>query len=274
MQTMTAPTPKINGSVLSKKVKSKDEEIYTVYRTYDYSKFRIMADNRNLNLLHVKRLVQSFGIKHLVSPLIVNEYLEVIDGQHRLEASKESGNPVYYIMVDGYGIEDVQILNTNQKNWQKLDYLESYCAAGRKPYLEFKKFMSDFPELSFQACERILTGYSQGKKMGKVGNHKVQMRDFEEGKLFIPDVNKSYSVARKIMDFKPYYAGFGRGIFATVMLSLLKSKNYNHKEMLHKLSVAPIKLQDCLNVEAYKMLLEDIYNHKRQKENKVSFRYE
>jgi hypothetical protein len=44
--------------------------------------------------------------------------------------------------------------------------------------------------------------------------------------------------------------------------------------MLHKLSVAPIKLQDCLNVEAYKMLLEDIYNHKRQKENKVSFRYE
>jgi hypothetical protein len=41
-----------------------------------------------------------------------------------------------------------------------------------------------------------------------------------------------------------------------------------------KLGVCPKKLQDCLNVEAYRMLLEDIYNHKRQKDNKVSFRYE
>lgn len=275
MQTATAPTPK-NGSVHHPKKRPVivDQIAYHVYITYDYDRFKIMADNRNINLLHVRRLVESFKNKYLVCPIICNEYFEVIDGQHRREAAKETGEPLYYIMIEGYGIEEVQILNVNQKNWTKMDHLHSYCAEGVKPYLEFKKFMDDFPELSFQACERILTGLSSGSATKRQDGKSVAMKDFEQGKLFIPDLNKSYSVARRIMDFKPHYPGFYKGIFATVMLSLLKSKNYNHKEMLHKLSVCPIKMQDCLNVEEYKKLIEDIYNHKRLRENKVSFRYD
>jgi hypothetical protein len=275
MATMTAPTPKTNGSVQAKTngIAPKTTS-FQVLMTTNYDLFHLMPNNRNLNLLHIKRLSESFKEKHLVVPIIVNEKHEIIDGQHRYHACKELGLPIYYLVIPGYGICDVQILNTNQKNWTKIDYLHSYVAAAKRPYLEFKKFMEDFPELSFQACERILTGLSAGKKQGVLLGKKANMKDFEEGKLVIPDLSKSYSIARKIMDIKPYYENFGRGIFATVMMSLLKSKNYNHKEMLHKLSVAPIKLQDCLNVEAYKMLLEDIYNHKRQKENKVSFRYE
>ena len=270
---MTAPTT--NGSVQRKQTFSaKVDNQFTVLMTTNYGLFRLMPDNRNLNLLHVKRLIESFKTKYLICPIIVNKKHEIIDGQHRFHACKELGYPVYYLVVPDYGIEEVQILNTHQKNWQKLDYLQSYCAAGKTPYLQFSEFMDHFPELSFQSCERILTGISKGTKTGKIGETKAAMTDFAEGKLFIPDLAKSYSIARKIMDFKPFYEGFHKGIFATVMMALFKSKNYNHKEMLHKLTVCPIKMQDCLNVDAYKMLLEDIYNHKRQKENKVSFRYE
>lgn len=267
MPTMTAPTPKLNGSV---QVKNQLQVLVTT----NYSLFKLMPDNRNLNLLHVKRLIESFNEKYLICPIIVNEKYEVIDGQHRLQACKETNKPVYYIIIRGYGIQEVQVLNTNQKNWNHLDFLNMYVQEGRRPYLEFNDFMKDFPELSFQACKRILTGQIYGKKQGRIGGQKAQMKDFEEGKLFIPDLNKSYSVARKIMDFKPFYDGFNKGIFATVMISVLRSKHYNHKEMIHKVSTSPIKLQDCLNAEAYKLLLEDIYNYKRQKENKVSFRYE
>lgn len=271
MQTSIAPTPK-NGSVL--RTARPIEPTYKVLTTTNYDLFKIMADNRNINLLHVRRLVESMKVKHLICPIIVNGKHQIIDGQHRFAASKELGFPVYYIIIPEYGIEEVQILNSNQKNWLKIDYLHSYCAAGRKPYLEFQKFMDDFPELSFQACERILTGLSHGSVTKKQDGKNVSMKDFENGKLFIPDLNKSYHVAKRVMDFKPYYNGFYKGIFATVMLALLKSKKYIHKEMLHKLSTCPIKLQDCLNVEEYKKLMEDIYNYKRLKENKVSFRYE
>jgi hypothetical protein len=274
MQTSIAPTPK--GSVHVKKQISfmEDPVIYQVRQSCDYRKFKMLADNRTINQLHVKRLVDSFKNQYLVCPIICNELFEIIDGQHRLRAAQESDLPVNYIMINGYGMKEVQLLNTNQKNWTKIDYLLSYVSYGKKPYVEFHMFMKDFPELSFQACERILTGKGNGQRQGTFSGKKFQMRDFEEGKLIIPDLSKSYSLARKIMEFKPYYEGFGKGMFATTMMSLFRSKNYNHKEMLHKLSTGPIKLADCRIVEEYKLLLENIYNYKRLKENKVSFRYE
>lgn len=266
MTTAIAPTAKSNGSV------QKDQTIYSVLKTGNYSLFKIMPDNRNLNLLHVKRLVESFNESYLVCPIIVNEKFEVIDGQHRLQACIETSRPVYYIKIPGYGIKEVQILNTNQKNWNKMDFLNMYCAEGKKQYLEFKKFMDDFPAFKIQAAQRILTGHTLGKK-ANVGGVQASMRDFEEGKLYIPDLNKSYTHARKIMDYEPFFSEFSSGLFVSALLPLFKSKDYNHKEMLHKLSVCPIKLYPCRDIPQYRLLLEDIYNHKRQKENKVSFRY-
>lgn len=270
LSTMTAPS---NGHG---KNQVQPEIAFQVYKTSNYGLFKMMGDNRNINLLHVSRLVESFKEKHLICPIIVNEKYEVIDGQHRLQASIEVGVPVYYIKVPGYGINEVQQLNTNQKNWIKMDYLHSYCAEGKKPYLEFREFMDRFPDFQIKSAERIIllrsgAGSQAKNKIGKT----INMKDFEEGKLIIPNILKSYSIARKIMDFKPFFENFGSGTFVAALIPLLtKSKVYEHKEMLHKLNNCPIKLTDCVNVAGYRMLLEDIYNYKRQKGNKVSFKYE
>lgn len=272
MQTMTAPTP-LNGSVQMKN-RSTVQPVYNVFKTTNYGMFKMMNDNRQINLLHVERLIESFKNKHLVCPIIVNDHYEIIDGQHRLQASKETGLPVYYIIVPKYGISEVQILNTHQKNWTKIDYLESYCADGRKPYLQFKKFMEDFPQFGIQPAERILTGLGGTGKSAILNGKKVHLKSFIEGNLEIPNLQYSYTVAKRILDFEVFYSECTRGTFVSAVMPLFKSKSYSHKEMIHKLTVCPIKLRDCLNVESYRMLLEDIYNHKRQKENKVSFRYE
>lgn len=270
MQATAAPTSKTNGSV-----HQRNQTAYSVLMTNNYDLFKIMPDNRNINLLHVKRLVESFNEQYLISPIIVNERHEVIDGQHRLQACRETNKPVFYIPIKGYGIKQVQILNTNQSNWKKIDYLHSYCAEGRKPYLEFKEFMNAFPDFQMKSCERLIALNSSGRKTGFIGGQKAQMKDFEEGKLYIPNIAKSYQIARKVMDFKPYFKEFSNPTFVSSLMPLmLKSKSYEHKEMLHKLGNCPIKLTVCNDIAAYRMLLEDIYNYKRQKENKVSFRYE
>lgn len=268
MSTTAAPTSKQNGSV------QRNQTVYSVLVTKNYDMFKLMPDNRNLNLLHVKRLIESFNEQYLMCPIIVNERHEVIDGQHRLAACRETNNLVYYIVIKGYGIKEVQILNTNQKNWQKVDFLEMYCASGIKPYLEFKEFMKTFPDFKIQPSERIIKLLA-GNATTRVGGIQARMRDFEEGKLVISNLQKSYSVAKKIMDYKPFFQGFNTGTFVSAVMPLiLKSKVYDHKEMIHKLSNCPIKLTICNDVASYRMLLEDIYNYKRQKENKVSFRYE
>jgi hypothetical protein len=273
MQMTIAPTPK-NGSVQKSPVIT-DQPVNMVYITTKYDQFKILNDNREVNPVHVRRLVDSFNEMHLVCPIIVNEKMEVIDGQHRLQASIETGRPIFYIQVPGYGIKEVQRLNANQKNWTKADFLEMYCSQGKKPYLEFRAFMNEFPELSFQAVERILSGLaSAGGKQTTIAGKKVSMNDFQEGKLIIPNPGLSLKNARKIMEFKDFYDGFSRGTFVSAVLPLFKSKNYDHREMIYKLGVAPIKLTHCQNVSQYRLLLENIYNWKRQKDNKVSFRYE
>jgi hypothetical protein len=204
--------------------------------------------------------------------------MEVIDGQNRLAAAIETGMPVYYIVVKGYGIDQVSRLNSNMKNWTKKDYLNMYVVDGRKPYVEFKKFMDQFPAFGIQSSERILTfkgGNQRSFSHEKNGKRRtnIKMKDFEEGKLVLPNVELSYKYARMISDFEPYYKDYTRGTFVSCMIPLFKSKVYNHKEMLYKLSVAPIRLTNCTTVSAYRLLLEDIYNWKRSKEGKVSFRH-
>ena len=271
MQTTLAPTPTIkNGNVLHKA-----DAVCMVYKTHNYDLFKIMDDNRDINLLHVKRLVQSFEHQHLICPIIVNEKMQVIDGQHRLHASKETGLPVYYIVLPGYGIKQVQVLNTNQKNWNRMDFLAMYCEQKKPAYLELRQFMQDFPDFGIQAA-MCLIKLNSGKSQGTLDGKKVHMKDFEEGKLTIPNITKSYVYARKVLEFKPYYKEYYRGAFVAAIIPLFSSKIYNHKEMLHKLECCPadLRIRDAKKVIGYRLQLEDIYNWKRQKENKVSFKYE
>lgn len=267
MKTMTAPTPS-NGNVQKRNQKV---PICGVFKTTDLDIFKFLNDNRDLNLLHVQRLVKSFEHKHLVSPIIVNEKYEVIDGQHRLEASKIAGVPVYYIVMPGYSIEDVQILNTNQKNWNSMDFLHLYCERGKKPYLQLKEFMEYFPDFKLRVCIRLLEGPKDFAEY--VNGVRVGARRFEEGRFVIADLGKSYQIARRLAEFQPFFELYGTDQFAGAALFLFKKKGYNHKEMLHKLGSAPISLRKCGSVEEYLLLLEKIYNWKRQNENKISFRY-
>jgi hypothetical protein len=266
MRTMTAPTP-TNGHVQKKQ----SAHVCEVFKTTNLGIFKLLSDNRDLNLAHVQRLIKSFEHKHLVSPIIVNEKYEVIDGQHRLEASKTAKVPIYYIVMPGYSIEDVQILNTNQKNWNSIDFLHMYCERGKKQYLLLKEFMEHFPDFKLRVCIRLLEGpRSANEQINGVNMH---ARRFEEGRFEIADLGKSYQVARKLTEFKPFFELYGTDQFAGAALFLFKKKGYNHKEMIHKLGSAPISLRKCSSVEEYLLLLEKIYNYKRQNENKISFRY-
>lgn len=272
MQTQLIAPTRTNGNVQAKGA----DAICMVYRTHNYDLFKIMDDNRDLNLLHVKRLIQSFQDQHLVCPIIVNEKMQVIDGQHRLQASKETGLPVYYIVLPGYTIKQVQILNTNQKNWNRMDFLQMYCEQGKQAYIELRDFMREFPDFGINAAMSLIKLTSSSTHQGQIDGKKVHMKDFEEGKLKIPNITKSYVIARKVLDFKPFYKEYHRPGFVSALIPLFSSRVYNHKEMLHKLKNAPAELQlrDSKKIVGYRMQLEDIYNYKRQKENKVSFRYE
>jgi len=112
-----------------------------VLTTNDYSLFKIIKGNRDVNKLHIKRLVDSFRDEYLLTPLIVNQNYEIIDGQHRFHAAKELGLSINFIICNDYSLKQVQLLNTNMKNWKKIDYLNTFCDLGYEHYLKFRNFL-------------------------------------------------------------------------------------------------------------------------------------
>ena len=97
----------MNNSILEPMQKASSNVVYQVYKTNNYDIFKLMPNNRNVNLTHVGRLKLSFKEMYLISPIIVNSRMEIIDGQHRLHAAKELNLPIYYIIVDGYAVSVV-----------------------------------------------------------------------------------------------------------------------------------------------------------------------
>ena len=256
----------------------KDEIVNHVYKTNDYKKFNHIDGNRSLNMPHVTRLKRSFKEQHLFNVVLVNDKNEIIDGQHRVRAAKETGRPIYYTIVPGYGLSEVQRLNTNMSNWTKKDYLKAYCDLGYDQYLIFKGFMNQYPMFGLAACEVLLSQHSGNKNTStrkdereSTGTKYIAIRTFEDGDLKIPDYDYSVECAEKLIMIKPYYENYNRVLFIRAMIGIFKHENYSHSQFVSKLKIQPTALQDCSNVEQYKILIEDIYNYRSR--NKVSLRY-
>jgi len=254
-------------------------EVNHVYETNDYSHFKILEGNRNLNKLHVARLKKSFSNGYLFSPILVNDKMEIIDGQHRMQAAMELELPIRFIKLNGYGLREVQILNTNMKNWKKEDYLNGYCDLKYPEYIRFRNFMRKFPDFGIAASECILLLYAGNNPFKErldgvtspSGRHDSVIKYFEEGNLVIPNYDKSCEIAQIILMLKPYYDGFNRRVFVAAMLGIIKNESFSISELIAKLKLNPTGLQHCNDITQYKLLIEDIYNYRRR--DKVSLRY-
>lgn len=115
--------------------------------TTEYSKFKTKKGNREILLSHASRLMRAIKQQNMLSanPIIVNEKMEVIDGQHRLKAAEILNIPIFYVEFNPASLAEIQLLNSNLKIWNIRDFLESYIKTGKKDYVQFKSYMEEYP---------------------------------------------------------------------------------------------------------------------------------
>ena len=238
--------------------------------TTNYSMFKFINGNRDINPLHVRRLKESFQQKPLLSIIIVNEKYQIIDGQHRFQVHMELGLPINFVVAYGYGVSEVQTLNVNGSDWKKSDFLKGYIKKGLQDYIEFQNFQRVYPDLNFSTCVKLLSGFrSDGTK--SLGNGlKTKSIDFESGNFKIKDLAKSYKYADMIMEYKRFFPKFNDNSFIVSLMFLFEHPDFKHKEMIKKLELQPSSLISCKNQKQYLSILQDIYNHHR-KGDKVYF---
>lgn len=270
--TTTAPMAKYSNQV------QKGQEVNKVYKTSDLSIFKQIDGNRVPNIQHVRRLadsIRTYGMK--CNPILVNERMEVIDGQHRLMAAKEAYSFVYYIVIQGYSLNEVHTLNLNQKNWSKKDFMDGYANMGIDSYVKLKAFYEKNNDFTFNDCIALCQNIGSGSTrslatqtaVNKVKSDTIQI--FEEGTWRTGNMDVAQDMANKIRMIKTYYVGYNRMTFVGTMITLLNNKNFDFNEFMHKLKLQPFALVDCANREQYRNLIEDIYNYRSR--NKINLKY-
>jgi len=141
-----------------KKVEEADTRVLT---TTDYDQFTFLKSNRAIDENHVYKLVKLIKADgHQKEPVIVNEKLEVISGQHRIKACAKLEMRVTYIVVPGLTIKDAREMNNSQKSWSFKDHLRCYGHSSHHNYQAYKQVTSlleEYPSLS-NAVALVLLG--------------------------------------------------------------------------------------------------------------------
>ena len=235
-------------------------EVNKVYRTSDLTIFKTLDGNRDVIQSHLKRLSKSMKDRKLFSPIIVNEKMEVIDGQHRLMASKNNNVAIEYIIVNGYGLKEVQILNANSKNWNSDDYMNGYCDLKNQEYIKYKEFKDTYG-FGHSECQALLSN--------QISSHLQPV--FNSGEFKIKDYKKAVDTAERITMISEFYNGYKRRSFVFALMGLFNNDVFEFTQFIQKLKIQPTALVDCTTASAYLLLIEDIYNYRSR--NKVSLRY-
>ena len=230
-----------------------------VKESRNYEMFRSIDGNRPMNTLHLNRLKKSMEQDYLVSPIIVNEKFQIIDGQHRVKIASDLGLPIRYIQIDGYGLDEVHRLNQNSKNWTNQEFVDGYAGMGYKDYQYLLDFVSDH-DVTLTIAISLLSS-NNGDQYMKIKNGTWKVINKERGN----------TIAEWIQILKPYYDGTARKTFVLALQQLYENRDFEFSQLISKVTLQPMALVHCVNSNQYLSLIESIYNYHSR--NKVNLRF-
>ena len=157
--------------------------------TRNYSQFKKLGGNRDVG--SCKKLIKSIEkVGYIPNPIIVNEKMEVADGQHRLQACEELGIPIAYIVIPGVTVETARNMNTGQKNWKNIDYIKSYAETGNASYQKILLIQQKYPILLVNVITVALRN-----SISNSGSSTYDRHIIETGKFSVNDAEFKETVA-------------------------------------------------------------------------------
>ena len=244
----------------------------TVYETRDYDVFKVLSGNRALSQAQIKKLAGNIAKNPVftkIAPIIVNDQLEVIDGQHRLAAYKkhkeETGiaHPIYAMIIKDIGLAEARNLNAGSKPWSPKDYAVAYSDSGNSEYVTYLKYAKR-TGLNHDILVRYLAPSNYGLANFRDGGFKVENEKLS--KLWFGNLDEVALTVKGSMDdpIDTEHRGFAIGL-----LNVMRSPSYEQERMLEQLELHSkhLRVVDMKN-EAISIMLQRIYNIGR--EDKVS----
>ena len=176
-------------------------EAYKVYTTKDYSIFKRLVGNRDIPETRISKIVESIQtIGWVRNPIIVNENMEVIDGQGRLTALQRLKMPVEYIIAEGAGNKECIYMNMNMVNWKLPDFIKSYAEQGNENYQRLLSLMEKYAGGNLDIISTAVYRVSKSKHRD-IKQGTLQLTE-EQAKVAIPRLEFIKPILEKIDERK------------------------------------------------------------------------
>jgi hypothetical protein len=232
-----------------------------ISKTEDYSIFKKHPSNRAIDPANLKKIMNSIKVKNMmeIRPITVNDKMEIIDGQHRVEACRNLGVPVFFIVSKESQDQDMILLNNAQKAWRVEDYIHYHASKGLKTYVDIVD-LAKKTNLSIMKCLR-LAGYDSGKNF-----HSIKQGIFEKNfENLEQEVREKDFIIKNVVEFVMQKT-FGTKVylksraFERALITLVNSKSFVFETFMHKLELQINKMHSCSRVRDYYELFKSIYN--------------
>lgn len=233
----------------------------TIQRTTDYSLFRSISSNREVDMKHVRHLasaIRSNNLLHL-NPIIVNQDLQIIDGQHRLEAAEQLGLAIFYVIDDNIAKADIALLNSNQKNWSVMDYVNYWTVEKAQGFDVLSRFIFTYPFIPPSSCLQLLS--ADGSRDTKA---------LRQGGVNVANYGMAVKVAECAKWFQNFNVAFAFSRDFILSLRCLFANPYFDEDKLRRqVEKQPRSLVKCINLRQYTEMLLEIYNYQVHEQNRL-----
>lgn len=241
-----------------------------IYEEDNYDAFVRLADNRDVLGARINKLIASISEHYILNPIIVNEKMEIIDGQGRYEACKALGKPIHYIIAAGANSADCRRMNKYNTKWTSLDFAKSYAKSGVSAYIFLLKTCMDTGLPLF----RVLRLANHGTN-GKGSGQETAMSAFEKGNLSFDEndvvkVRNIKGVADDVLDALQF-SGRTNDAFYTGIKIASETNGYDHSRMIANCRKQRATYVQMSSLSDQLKELERIYNYKARQGSKLYF---
>lgn len=239
---------------------------YAVYSTRDYSKFKRLIGNRDIPESRISKIIDSIQkIGWVHNPIVVNEKMEVVDGQGRLTALQRLKMPVEYIIAPGASTKECVYMNMNMVNWKLPDFIKSYAEQGNENYQRLLTLMEKYVSGNLDIISTAVYRVSRSKH-----------RDIKEGILQLTE--EQYEAAIPRLEFiEPLLKNIDErklpGSIITLMQTLIYYFDYDEvdvKRLRYSVEKYIYNATPWVSNTDCEKEVETIYNYSMRIEDRIS----
>jgi|FreactcultureFD7_1027221.scaffolds.fasta_scaffold08933_3 hypothetical protein len=238
-----------------------------IYQTTNYKQFKFLKENREI---HPRYLVESISKKNLLAehPIICDQNLNVIDGQHRLKAAEFLNTPIFYIISENAKPEDISLCQV-QKAWTLHDFLNFY--SNKQDYQFISELMFAY-KLPIHFAITCCTSDKKAYEFFRRGTFNIK-KNKEEIREHVKNTTEITAFLYNLCLSTGTESGFLQSKARRAIWGMTNEKDYDHNRMMHALKQYPGNALCCLTINSETLikqaLKQRVYNFKREKKNRL-----